>query len=99
MNIQTIGIGCPSQSYVGKMVVKLNSKQYEYLERNLSIEKPELFKFFSTKGNFVFEIDGDIAVEVRNWVSERMQLEGFDINYELSESGIILEQMEDLLYE
>jgi hypothetical protein len=81
------------------MRIKLNIKQYEFLQQNLSKERADLFKYFMNNDSLIFEIDGDTAVKVRDWVGERLQKDGFDSNYELNEKGIILEQLEDLLYE
>lgn len=66
------------------MRIKLNSKQYEYFENG---------------GSLIFEIDGDIAIKIRDWVGDSIQRDGFDNKYELNENGAILEQLEDLLYE
>jgi hypothetical protein len=81
------------------MRIKLNSKQYEFLKQNLSVERADLFKYFNNSGSLIFEIDGDTAIKIRDWVGERLQTDGFDSNYELNENGAILEQLEDLLYE
>ena len=62
------------------MRIILNSKQYEFLKQNLSVERPDLFSYFKTSGSLIFEIDGDTAVEIRDWVGEKLQREGFDIN-------------------
>jgi len=81
------------------MKVKLNNKQYEFVRKHLASERPDLFKFFEVSNDLVFEIDEDTAFKVRDWAGEKLQREGFDINYELNDAGIILEELEDLLYE
>ena len=80
------------------MTVKLNDKQYDFLKEHLSVDRPELLKFFDNKSNLIFVIDEDIANDVRDWAGEKLQKEGFDINYNLNKKGIILEQLEDLFY-
>lgn len=80
------------------MKVKLNIEQFNFLQEHLANERANLFKFFKNNDGLVFEMDEDIACEVRDWAGEKLQKEGFDINYELNKTGAILEQLEDLLY-
>ncbi len=80
------------------MIVKLNPKQYEFLKATLSIEKADLFKYLPNSAGLSFEIRDEIAVEIRDWVSEKLQKEGYDKDYELNQRGKLLEQLEDILY-
>lgn len=81
------------------MKVKLNEEQYEFLKKHLASERHDLFKFFENPHDLVFELDRDTAREVRDWASKKLQIEGFDVNYDVNSTGEILEQLEDLLYE
>ncbi len=81
------------------MEVRLNTRQFEYLKENLGAERPDLFKHISNSGDSLFKIDGEIAVEIRDWVGEKIQTVGYDTDYKLNEDGLILEQLEDLLFE
>ena len=78
------------------MVIKLNNHQYAFLSEHLLKEKPHLMKFFNS--DLVSEIDEDSATEIRDWAGEKLQKEGFNIDYELNQLGIMLEQIEDLFY-
>lgn len=80
------------------MNIKLNVKQFELLEKHLSVERPDLFKFFKDNSNLIFQINEDIACEVRDWAGDKLQKEGFGFDYNLNESGLILEQLVDLFY-
>ena len=81
------------------MKVKLNSKQYDFLKEYLATERADLFEYFKKNDNLSFEINEDVAVELRDWAGEKLQKEGFDINYQPNEKGKILEEFEDLLFE
>ncbi len=80
------------------MKIKLNDKQYNFLLEHLTIERTELFIYFNERNNLVFEVDEDIACKIRDWAGEKLQREGFDIDYNLNDAGIILEQLVDLFY-
>jgi hypothetical protein len=43
-------------------------------------------------------VDEDIADEIRDWASEELQKKGFDIDYELTPEGKILEELIDAFY-
>lgn len=83
------------------MKVKLNLAQYEYLRINLESERKDLLKYFidnSQDDKKFFEINEDVANEVRDWAGVRLQKIGFDENYELNSEGIILEELVDIFY-
>ena len=84
------------------MIVKLKKDQFEYLSYCLS-EEQELLRFklkeVSQENQFVhIEIDEKTADEIRDWASDELQRKGFDINYELTPEGKILEELIDLFY-
>jgi len=80
------------------MIVKLNTKQFEFLETSLAKERADLFKYLSNGNGVALELDDQIAVLIRDWVGEKLQEVGFDENYELNDDGKILEQLEDILF-
>lgn len=80
------------------MKIKLNNKQYQFLKTALETEEPDLFNLFRENTNLIFEIDDEAAEKIRDWAGKKLQQEGFDINYELNETGVILEQFVDMFY-
>lgn len=83
------------------MIVKLNKNQFDYLDYGLS-EKQEVLRLklqVQKKGQSVIvEVDENTADEIRDWASEELQRKGFDINYELTHEGRILEELIDVFY-
>jgi len=80
------------------MIIKLDTKQYNFLKDTLGKDRAELFVCLSNGNGITLEVKDEIAIEIRDWVGEKLQKVGFDENYELNENGKILEQLEDLLY-
>ncbi|WP_138480570.1 hypothetical protein [Dyadobacter bucti] len=84
------------------MIIKLNKNQFDYLIYSLSEEQNLLrlkLKKVSQENQFVFiEIDEETSDEIRDWASDELQRRGFDINYELTPDGKILEDLIDLFY-
>ncbi|WP_425637962.1 hypothetical protein ACPUEN_00920 [Algoriphagus yeomjeoni] len=83
------------------MIVKLNRNQYDYLDYSLSEQQPDLkLKLQNRKEDkFVFvEVDEDVADEIRDWAGEELQKKGFDLDYELTSEGKILEELIDAFY-
>jgi hypothetical protein len=80
------------------MIIKLDTRQYNFLKDTLGKDRAELFLYLSNGNGIILEVKDEIAIEIRDWVGEKLQKEGFDENYELNENGKILEQLEDLLY-
>jgi hypothetical protein len=102
MNLFSTRLGAAGQQYVesmSKMRVRLNNSQYNFLQLRLATERPDLFRSWEGSDCGSIEIDGEIAVEIRDWASEKLLSEGFDMNYELNDAGRILTQLEDLFYE
>jgi len=83
------------------MQVKLTPVQYDFLKVNLGKEKPELFSALNIKDmdSFNFELDDDVAEDIREWALEKQVVLGFDIDYNMNQNGIILESLIDLLYQ
>lgn len=84
------------------MIVKLNKNQFDYLSYSLSEEQEILrlkLKEVGKENQFVLlEVDEETADEIRDWASDELQRKGFDINYELTSEGKILEELVDLFY-
>ena len=80
------------------MIIKLDTRQYNFLKDTLGKDRAELFLYLSNGNGIILEVKDEIAIEIRDWVGEKLQKEGFDENYELNENGKILEQLEDLLF-
>lgn len=84
------------------MRIKIYKMTYDYLHKNLSIERPDLMlliKLQQEEGTqLIIELNEDTANKVRDWAGEKLQKEGFDKDYNLTEQGEYLESIIDLLY-
>lgn len=84
------------------MKFKLNNNQLDYLKYSLTEEQIILklkLKEFRRESQFVvIEIDEKTADEIRDWASVELQRKGFNLNYELTPEGKILEELIDLFY-
>jgi len=82
------------------MIVKLTKKQLDYLSYHLS-EEQEILRLklqIRKEAQFIIDVDEDTADEIRDWASDKLQKKGFDVNYELTDEGKILEELIDLFY-
>ncbi|GAB6011588.1 hypothetical protein [Viscerimonas tarda] len=82
------------------MIVKLTKDQFDYLNCSLS-EQREILEFpLKEEGSFVFiEVDNDRADKIRDWAMDEQLRIGFDINYELTIEGKILEGIIDAFFQ
>ena len=84
------------------MIVKLNKNQFDYLNYSFSEEheklRLKLKKVSQEYRFFILEIDETTADEIHDWASDELQRKGFDINYELTSEGKLLEELIDLFY-
>ena len=84
------------------MIVKLTTKQFDYLIYSFTEEQDALrFKLMQNRKDnqlVVMEVDEDVADEIRDWASNELQKKGFDIDYELTDEGEILEELIDIFY-
>jgi hypothetical protein len=83
------------------MTVKLNKNQFTYLNDTLLKGREDILKTFemvTPNSNVSFVIDDDIADKIRDMAGERLQSVGFNINYELTDEGKMLEDLVDLFY-
>ncbi|MDH5826432.1 hypothetical protein [Sphingobacterium faecium] len=84
------------------MIIKLNKNQFDYMIYSLSEEQELLrlkLKKVSQENKFIsIEIDEETADEIRDWASDELQRNGFDISYDLTPEGEILEELIDLFH-
>lgn len=83
------------------MIVKLNKNQFDYLDYSLSEEKESLrLKLQVQKeGQFIFvESDEDTIDKIRDWAMDKQVRVGFDMNYDLTKEGKVLEELIDAFY-
>ena len=83
------------------MVIKLNKNQFDYLNNNFSEQRPDIKSKLQIrkKGHFILiEVDENIVNKIRDWAGEELQKKGFDLNYELTSKGKILEELIDVFY-
>ncbi len=83
------------------MIIKLNKNQFDYLSNSLS-EKTLLRLKLKQVGKenqiVIMEIEENFADEIRDWASDELQKKGFDLNYELTSEGKLLEELIDTFY-
>lgn len=83
------------------LIVKLNKNQFDYLSDALSEEQEVLRLKLDIRDeghSIIIEVDEDTADEIRDWASLELQKKGFDINYELTNDGKILEELIDAFF-
>ena len=78
--------------------IKLNQNEYDYLQKSLFVldggwDCLRNAKFDCT--THVLEITSEKADELREFLGDRLQIAGFDENYELTAEGKILESLID----
>ncbi|MCE6987852.1 hypothetical protein [Dyadobacter sp. CY323] len=84
------------------MTVKLKKEEFDYLSNSLLTENEDLYSKlqFSARGSFFFvEVSKEIVDEVHEWAMDELQRIGFDINYDLTKEGKILQGLVDTLFE
>ncbi|WP_179413722.1 hypothetical protein HDF19_13290 [Mucilaginibacter sp. E4BP6] len=82
------------------MKIIFKQDQYQYLQTVLSKDRVDYWEILQ-KGyieQLIFDLDEDFIEELREWCIEMQIKVGFDIEYELNDSGKILENLIDLLY-
>jgi RNA polymerase-binding transcription factor DksA len=84
------------------MRIKLSNNQYDYLYCNLLSKREDLkttVQQVEKDNKFIsLEVDSNTADKIRDCANEELQKKGFDENYELTQSGEILEELIDLFY-
>lgn len=78
------------------MKIKLSLDELVYLRLTLLQDKEEFRVIFKNETTDIW-VDENIADQISDWASEKLQVVGFDENYNLTEEGIILEGIIDRL--
>ena len=76
--------------------IVLNKKQYFYLKNFLFEKDDSLNKKIQVEevsNNFILVVDDDIACDIGEWAMTELLRIGFDIHYELTEEGRILQEI------
>ncbi|HTN36794.1 MAG TPA: hypothetical protein VL053_06940 [Arachidicoccus sp.] len=84
------------------MIIKLSKNQFDYLGYSFSEDQKvlrlKLKEIRKENQSVIIEVDESTVDEIRDWASEELQKKGFDINYELTDEGKILEALIDAFY-
>ena len=82
------------------MKLQLSQQQYEYLKSNLFKEKIKLFEKLekSRSGANSFDLAERWADSIREWSCDKLQMVGFDRDYNPTPAGIILEDLIDVFF-
>lgn len=84
------------------MKVKLKKDEFDYINYSLLAGNEALHSKlqFSTRGSFFFiDVSDDIVENLHDWAMEELQKNGFDVNYDLTHEGKILQELVDALNE
>ena len=83
------------------MKINFSKQQYDYLIANLFKERKDLFDKLQEKklDTYLFDLNEELMLLIRDWAGEKLQKVGFDKNYKLTMDGNTLEDLIDLLYE
>ena len=82
------------------MQVKLIAAEFDLIKSERFMEKIDsISQKMSKKGEkYYISLSPHIANEVREWALEKLQQIGFDINYNLTTEGKLLESLIDKFY-
>ena len=84
------------------MTFKLLQYEKEYLLNQILVEKKEIMDKIKisklNESHYSICVDASLADEIRDLCSDKLQLYGFDENYELNKDGEILERLIDIFY-
>lgn len=81
--------------------IKLSRDEYNYLCHASFLKDKHRKLFFSSEqeeNKHLLKISEDQADEIRDLCGEKLQISGFNIKYELTEEGKILESLVDKFY-
>jgi len=84
------------------MRISLSETQHKYLLAYIPEHLKHLInKSHETGANTVFDLDveNDVADEIRDWALERQNKVGFEINYQLTSEGQLLQEFIDLFFQ
>lgn len=84
------------------MIIRLTETEREFLATIVLKNNSSLMKIIEQstkdKGKYLIDIDSVLADEIRDLCSERLQISGFDEDYNLNDEGKILENLIDIFY-
>ena len=83
------------------MVIKLNLEVFDYLVNKLLLNQKGIkneLKINKYPHYIFIELNADTSYKIRELAIDRLQIVGFDIKYDLTEEGKILEDIIDLFY-
>ena len=75
------------------MKIKLSKKEFDYLLKHQKISDDMV----AEKSSMVVEFEEDYLIDLHDWVNDKLQVNGFDENYELNDEGKILDNLIDVL--
>lgn len=77
--------------------IKLQQYQYNYLRQNCKLFQLKYSSEIFDKYVSVF-FSNEETENIREWAEDKLQLVGFDENYNPNNQGVILEEIIDLFY-
>lgn len=84
------------------MIFKLLQYEKEYLLNQILVDKKEVMEKIKisklNENHYSICVDASLADEIRDLCSDKLQLFGFNENYELNKDGEILERLIDIFY-
>jgi hypothetical protein len=82
------------------MKALLTLEEYEYLCANCRLfnQMIRIPISPSNRNNVILEISDLMADDIRDWAAEKLQICGFDIDYNITKEGVVLESIIDKLY-
>ena len=83
------------------MLIKLNLEVFDYLVNKLLLNQKGIkheLKLNKYPHYIFIELNADTSYKIRELAMDRLQIVGFDIKYDLTEEGKILEDIIDLFY-
>lgn len=82
------------------MIIKLTLQQFEFINKSLSVDSPDLYKRFEDciVDETYVDLDEDTISDLRDWVGFKLQIVGFDKDYEPTDQGMLMEDLIDKLF-
>ena len=80
------------------MNINLTKNEYNYLLNDSLISNQYKNSFFKSNNTYHIEITQDDADNLRDALLDKIEIQGFDLNYNLNLEGEILQSLIDKLY-
>jgi hypothetical protein len=84
------------------MKIRIPMEHYEFLQIHIPESIKNSTEVLQNEGVNTFidlDVESDVADQIRDWAMERQVIIGFDMDYNLTSEGKILEVLIDLFYE